>query len=63
METVFMIGGGLVALNVALPIMLLNRRPRPHLRHRLLRWVMGDQPPARPRRLVHALVVAHRHHH
>jgi hypothetical protein len=63
METVFMIGGGLVALNVALPIMLLNRRDRPHMRHRLFRWVIGDRPAPRPRRLAHALVVAHRHHH
>jgi hypothetical protein len=54
---------GWMALNVALPVMLMNRRSRAHLRHRLFRWVMGDQPPARPRRLVHALVVAHRHHH
>jgi len=51
-----------LALNVALPIVLLNRRPRSHMRHRLFRWVIGDRPPARPRQLAHALVQAHRHH-
>jgi hypothetical protein len=53
---------GWIVLNAAMAAAVLTRRPRPHLRHRLFRWVIGDRPPARPRRLVHSLIVAHRHH-
>ena len=63
MEKWYSVLGGWLALNAAVAIMLLNRLSRPHLRHRLFRWVIGDRPPARPRRLAHNLIVAHRHHH
>jgi hypothetical protein len=53
--------GGWLALNAALTVMLLTRRSRPRLQHRLFRWVIGDQGSARPRRFVHNLIVAHRH--
>jgi hypothetical protein len=52
---------GWLALNAALPVILLARQPRPRLQHRLFRWVIGDQKPARPRRYVHDLIMAHRH--
>jgi hypothetical protein len=55
--------GGWLALNAVVAIKLLTRRSRPHMQHRLFRWVIGDRPPARPRGLAHALIVAHRHHH
>ena len=42
---------------------LLTRRSGPPVRNALFRWLIGDQVPARPRELAHALVVAHRHHH
>jgi hypothetical protein len=61
MSKLIMILGGWLALNAAVAIMLLTRPSRPHLRHRLFRWVY--RPPARPRRLAHNLIVAHRHHH
>ena len=63
MEKSYFVLGGWLALNAAVAIMLLNRRSRPHVRQRLFRWVIGDRPPARPRRLAHNLIVAHRHHH
>jgi hypothetical protein len=63
MEKLYFVLGGWLALNAAVAIMLLTRLSRPHLRHRLFRWVIGDRPPARPRRLAHNLIVAHWHHH
>jgi len=42
---------------------LLTRRARRPVRNALFRWLIGDQAPARPRQLAHALIVAHRHHH
>ena len=53
--------GGLLALNAVLPVILLARRSRPRLQHRLFRWAIGDRRPARPRQLVHDLIMAHRH--
>ena len=53
--------GGWLALNAALPIILLTRRSRPRLQHRLFRWVIGDRGPSQPRQFVHDLIVAHRH--
>ena len=61
MSKVSIVLGGWLALNAALTVMLLTRRSRPRLQHRLFRWVIGDQRPARPRRFVHNLIVAHRH--
>ena len=55
--------GGWLALNAALPIILLARRSRPRLQHRLFRWAIGERRPARPRRSVHDLMMAHRHEH
>jgi len=64
MEKLYYVLGGWLALNAVVPVVLLTtRRSRPHMRHRLFRWVIGDRPPARPRRLAHALIVAHRHQH
>jgi hypothetical protein len=55
--------GGWVALNVMLVIVLLNRRPASHTRHRLARWAMGTPRPFRRRHLAHALIsAAHGHH-
>jgi hypothetical protein len=55
--------GGWLALNAALPVILLARRSRPRLQHRLFRWAIGERRPARPRRSVHDLMMAHRHEH
>ena len=50
MEKWYSVAGLNGSSNAAVAIMLLNRLSRPHLRHRLFRWVIGDRPPARPRR-------------
>jgi hypothetical protein len=39
---------GWLALNVALFTGLLLRRPRPELRHKLFRWVVGGRPRHEP---------------
>jgi hypothetical protein len=61
MEKLYFVLGGWLTLNAAVAIMLLTRRSRPLMRRRLFRWVIGDRPPAKPRRLAHNLIVAHRH--
>jgi hypothetical protein len=63
MEKLLYALGGWLAVNAVVAGALLTRHPIPHMRHRLFRWVIGDRAPARPRRLAHSLVVAHRHHH
>lgn len=35
--------GGWLALNAVVAIKLLTRRSRPHMQHRLFRWVIGDR--------------------
>jgi hypothetical protein len=55
--------GGWLALNAAVVVAVLTRRPRYHLRQRLFRWVIGDSAPARRRQFAHSLVVAHRRNH
>jgi hypothetical protein len=49
-------------LNALIGALLLTRRSRPGVRD-ALRWVTGDQVPARPLQLAHALIVAHKHRH
>jgi hypothetical protein len=46
---------GWIAVNAAVATALLNRRPRPHLRRRLFRWVVGNRPSARQQRLTQAV--------
>jgi hypothetical protein len=61
MEKLSYVLGGWLVVNAVVGVALL-RRQRPHIRHRLFRWVIGDRPPARPRRWAHNLIAAHRHH-
>jgi len=61
MSTLTIALGGWLALNAAVPVILLARRSRPRLQHRLFRWAIGDRRPARPRQFVHDLIMAHRH--
>jgi hypothetical protein len=63
MEKLYYAVGGWIALDVLLVVVLLNRRPAPHTRHRLARWAMGTPRSFRRRHLAHALVsAAHCHH-
>ena len=63
MEKVYYAVAGWVALNMMLVIVLLNRRPGLHARHRLERWAMGMPRSFRRRHFAHALVsAAHCHH-
>ena len=52
-----------MALNAAVPVVLMARCPRPRLQHFLFRWLIGDRKSDRPRRLARDLISAHRHHH
>jgi hypothetical protein len=63
MEKLSYVLGGWLAVNAVVAVALLTRHPRPHMRHRLFRWVTGDRPAARTRRLAHNLILAHQHHH
>jgi hypothetical protein len=58
----FYVLGGWIALNAAVATAVLTRRARPHLRHRLFRWVIGDRT-VPPHQWAHDLMVAHRRHH
>jgi hypothetical protein len=63
MERLSYVLGSWLAVNAVVVVALLIRQPRPHMRDRLFRWVIGDRSAARARRLAHNLIVAHRHHH
>jgi hypothetical protein len=62
MSKMYFVLGGWLALNFALPLVLLNRRSRPHLRHRLFRWALGSSWPVRKRYFAHSQVSARLHH-
>jgi hypothetical protein len=53
--------GGWLALNAALSALLLARRSRPRLQHRLFQWV-GSRGRTGHRQFARDLIVAHRHH-
>jgi hypothetical protein len=55
--------GGWIALNVAAAGLLMTRRPNPHLRRRLFRWVIRTKRPTRPQRWVNSLIMAHQRRH
>ncbi len=50
MEKLYYVLGGWIAFNVIVVIALSNRRPVPHARHRLERWVMGTPRSSRRQR-------------
>ena len=54
--------GGLLVLNAAIPVLLLSRRSRPHLKERLFRWVIGGRAGMENHRAVDSLNVSHSRH-
>jgi hypothetical protein len=46
--------GSWIALNAVVAAALLSRRPVPHLRERLFRWVVGHPRKSRPQELAHS---------
>jgi hypothetical protein len=58
MSKMYFVLGGWMALNFALSMALLSRRPRPHLRNRMFLWVIGLAHSRRPNH--HGAAAAHR---